>query len=260
MNFSIDRKNFKVRAENNGTMSFLNLKTMNIVFLNKTASILFENSEIQSLEQFVEYMHNKYPTVDKSVLERDCLELLYKMETLEILNIDHNSKTADMEFPCVKVAGEKDFADLSDFLMENLQIEKMIILCSNYDMNHFSAYNLRTRQFNNFEFNFMHYGENRAIDAVITCAINVGATAFSLLHIIGNPDNISILREMLSYIFSVTHNLTKIRVMLQENKFAEKARKIIEQLGFKKEAVLEKEYGDCNVVSLALFRDEVGDK
>lgn len=64
----------------------------------------------------------------------------------------------------------------------------------------------------------------------------------------------------LSYIFSVTHNLTKIRVMLQDNKFAEKTRKIIEQPGFKKEAVLEKEYGDCNVVSLALFRDEDGDK
>lgn len=34
----------------------------------------------------------------------------------------------------------------------------------------------------------------------------------------------------------------------------------IKYIKITKEAVLEKEYGDCNVVSLALFRDEVGDK
>lgn len=250
MHYTIDKDNFRVREEKNGTISFLNLRTMNIVFLNKTASIIFQHPEINNLESLTKLLMIQYPRTNKDIIEQDCIDLLYRMDALEIISLTD----VECKNEHIFVAGDSDFSNISKFIKRCINKDKKVLLCSSIDLNHFSAYAIRVRQFSNLEFNFVHTDENNEIDALITCGTNPGSSAFVITNIFSSKTQIKTLQEIIDYIFKMTKDLTKFRVMLS-NILDNDLYQILSQLGFSEEAILRKEYGSQDLICYALFRD-----
>lgn len=248
--YNINHDNFKVRKEENGNYSFLNKTSLKIVFLNKTASEIFNNENIKNSSDLIKYFKNKFPEVDDSQIESDCINILYKMNALDIIEIIESDESNNAE---IRVAGESDYKKISKFVKECLK-SNSLLLCSSIDLNHYSAYAIRVRQFNNSEFNYLHFDKNGIIDAMITLSVVGSTSSYAITDIFVKNDEQKIIEQILKYIFHITPSLAKIRIMIRDNKESSKLIGVFEKLKFEKEAVLKKEYNNIDLLVYSLFR------
>lgn len=251
MKFICDRKNFKTRAEKNGTYSLLNIKTGKIMFLNKTASLILEIPEINSTEELVNYLLENYDGITKEQVIKDCERLIYKMNALDIVSI--------IEEPTEKrniiiVAGENDYKKLSRFFTNSLSQKGKMVFCASADPRYYSTYAIRTRQFNNQEYNIIYLDQYGCIKAAISLGCGLSSSLMTLTSVFADETEINIVKKMLSYIFNITPDLTKLRVLVKKNAMKQVENYIL-KLGFELEAVLKKEYGNTDLLCYSLFRD-----
>lgn len=259
MKYSIDYDNFRVREEANGNYSFLNKTTQKIVFLNKSASYIFNNREINSLNELVVKFKEKYKDISENELMEDCKDILYKMNALGIVSLEDMQEKVLQK---VKIAGEEDYKIISEFIKKSIKT-KGILLCSSIDLNYYTPYAIRVRQFNNKEYNYMHFN-NGVMDALVTISSIASNSSYAISDIFIDNKNIdstcNILNEIFVYIFNITKNLAKIRIMIKENKESINLINLFEKLNFKKEAILHKEYNNINLLVYSLFREDILDE
>lgn len=250
MNYKINKDNFTVRKENNGTYSFLNKTTMKIVFLNKVASFIFENDDIDNLEDLMKKMHDRFDISDDDMLKEDCLTLLSQLEAMDVIELYGKE---DKIFDQIRIAGEGDYKTISNYILQN--IKKTGILCSYTNTNELSGYAIRARQFTNREFNYIYYGENGRIQAIVTLGVGASVSSLSLVNIIADINKPNIVKKILEYAFAENKDLHKIRIMLKDEKKNQNLINYITGIGFSKEAVLKQEYADNkDLLCYSLFK------
>lgn len=255
MKYNCDYKNFKVREEKNGTFSMLNKQSGKIMFLNKIASFVFNNPEIDNTSDLAEKIHEKYKDTDRSIIEKDCVELLYKMNALDIVDIITDEGQSNAKNNYITVAGEEDYKKISNFITKNISNPKMMIFCTSLDSRYYSTYAIRCRQFNNQEFYFIAFDNEGRISAVLSMGCGLSNTIYTLTSVFTNKENVKTVKEMLNYVFDLTKDLTKIRIMLKDDT-STAIKEYVLNLGFELEATLKKEYGNNDLYCYSLFREE----
>lgn len=251
MKYTINQNNFKVRKEENGTFSFLNKTTQKIVFMNKLASFIYNNVEITDLEKLVDVIYEKFEGADKTEIKVDCERILYQMEALDIVSITSDNQKI---MQGIRVAGEKDFNAISCFIKSNLHEKGKAILCNSNKKDDYSTYAIRVRQFNNSEYNFISTDEKGEINALVTLGIGLSNTVFTMTNLFADKNDIVLIKNIISYVFNVTENLTKIRITIKDDDKSKELKDFILTLGFEKEAVLKKEYGDLDLICYSVFK------
>lgn len=251
MKYKILNENIRLRKEKNNTYSFLNTKSMKIVFLNKIASDIFQHPEITNLDDLSTWIFNKYEAPSIDVVKKDCKELLYKMNWLELIEIDNVIKDKKNKY---EIAGEKDYKDISNFIYKCFTSKNKVLMYSSMDMNYYTPYAIRARQFNNKEYNYICYNDDNKIEAVIT--LGAGTTSsYSILNIFMNNYSSQIVNELLEFVFQSTPLLLKVRISVKTNSDDSKLKRITKDLGFVLEATLKNEYGQGeDLLCYSLFR------
>ncbi len=248
MKYTIN-KNFKTREEKNGTYSFMNLETMQIMFLNKTASIIYNNADIDILDDLVVFIMNNFKGVTFDEAKKDCEQILNYMDVLGLINIVRESSCVEQ----ITVAGENDYKDISQFILDSLCLKDVYMLLSSNKKTDYSAYAIRNRQFNDLEYNFIHRDHNNKIDALLTFSYNKGSSILTLTNIVGEFKNETIFSEIIQYVLEQTMFLTKIRFLIEDNKI-NNIKNLIEKLGFTIETKLKKEYDNNDLLIYSIIK------
>ena len=252
MKYTINYDKIKYREEENGTYSFMNSTTGKIVFLNKVASFIYLHNEINTLEAFVDKLIERFevPSVEK--VQQDCINALYIMSALELLTIDDDNDNSVVE-GCY-VAGESDYKKISQFIVNSFKQKKNVLFFLGKDLNYYSHYSIRARQFNNKEYNFIYFNNRKEIIAQISLGVITNST-FTLLNAFADTNNLDKVKELINYAFLVTPKLNKICLSLNSDT-PKKAFKNAEYLGFKLEAILKDEISiNVDLLNYAIFRE-----
>lgn len=250
MEYTVNKK-FRVREEKNGTYSFMNLETMQIMFLNKTASIVYNHDEINNLDELVAFMKNKYECPDVSIVLDDCRKVLFYMDCLgliELIDCQLNKNNG------ITVAGEQDFKDISIFIEKSAHDKNMYVILNSNKKIEYTPYAIRSRQFNDFEYNFIHRDNQGIIDVLLTFSYNKGSSIFTLINLIGKIENENIIVDIIKYVFENTPFLTKIRFLIEDSKKLETIKFLIEKLQFKIEATLKKEFNENDLLIYSIVK------
>lgn len=239
MNYNVNFDKIKVREEKNGTYSFLNLESMKIVFLNKIASFVYLHPEINNLNDLAKAICNNFDVPSIEEVTQDCKDLLHKMNALDLICITDEARVIDTG--CC-IVGEEDYKKASEFINENFTKNGKVIMYSSLDLNYYSPYALRARQFNNKEYNFIYYDELKNIQALITLGVGT-ISSYTVLNIFADRNDLNMIKELLEYAFNATPNLTKMRISIKNDKSGKILQNYVEKIGFTLEAILKDEYG-----------------
>ena len=237
MKYCVDLSQLKVREELDGTASIFIRPSKQVLYLNKTASEIIRNAgEITDSKDLAEYVIAKfnYNPADKSRIIEDLEDTVYLLSTYSVLKLIEDKN--DDPRNTVRVAGEKDYVDISDFIKRNINNPE------NYFYNDFielySPVPIRTRQFNNLEYNILAKKEGRIV-AILTLAIPPKmSTALSVILVafecgLSKETSISVMEQMLNYSSGLfKKSMKKYRV----NIFNEKQRGVssmFDNLGFR---------------------------
>lgn len=242
MKYTIFYKNFVVREENNGTYSFLNKTTGQIFFLNSTSSFIFEHPEINDFDELIKIVHNNYPSINIDTIKHDYEDLLYKMAALGIASIDNvPHKKNDT---CV--AGEKDYLPISKFINRVIKDKSYLVYGVDQIKEYYNVASVRMRQFNNTEYNFIHYNDLGEIDACIVLGRGTYMSVLPIFGIFVKRNDIKVLSELFEFAFAATPEANKIRFSAKgddDNAIVD----ILLSLGFVHEATLEKEIENADL-------------
>ena len=245
MKYKINKESFRARKENNGTYSFMNLETSQIMFLNKTASIIYNNSDIDNIDDLIKFIMREYDCPNYEIVKLDCEQIIYYMGCLGLIKIFENTK---QNLNGITIAGESDFDNISRYIEEIANDSDLYLLLNSNKKIDFTSYAIRTRQFNNIEHNFIYKDDKGKIKALLTLGYNKGSNVFTLQNLIVKKRDKLIINEMFSYIFKITHGLNKIRFFLEETKETPFIADLIKSSNFEIEAVFKKEYGDHDLL------------
>lgn len=242
MKYTIFYKNFVVREENNGTYSFLNKTTGQIFFLNSTSSFIFEHTEINDLDELIHIVHSNYPNINIDNIRNDYENLLYKMSALGIASIENvPHKKND-----ICVAGEKDYLPISNFINRVIKDKSYLVYGVDKIKEYYNVVSVRMRQFNNTEYNFIHYNDFGEIDACIVLGRGTYMSVLPIFGIFVPKNNTNLLNELLEFAFSVTPEVNKIRFSAK----GDDDNVIVDMLlsfGFVQEATLKKEIANVDL-------------
>ena len=255
MTFSVNVDDFKEREECNGTFSYWNYATQKVVFMNKLASFII-HSGTDNIEDLVNEVYNRYEGVTKEEIRRDCIKVLYQMEAVGLIKIDEDFAVGT-NTNSICVAGESDFRRISSFVTRSLKSNKHVIMCGYNRINDYSVYQVRARQFNNNEYNVIYFGKSGEIEALLTFGKVMSENVYTLVNIFAPYDRAEQLKSMIKYMALITKKLTKIRVTIKDDSTSIRLISLLNELGFKKEAVLCREYDNTNVICFALFREDI---
>lgn len=247
MKYKIKNSLFNVKSELDDTLSILIKESRQLIYLNKTASLIINNNKaIKDTDDLIEEVKDKFNVENMSdlAIKSDLNDLLYQLEALGIAQIINRE---NIQFDQIRIAGEKDYSNISKFIIKN--IDNKNAYSSIVNKNYYEPYLIRTRQFNNLEYNVLKYDENGNIIANIVLLLPPAASYFTSMNInslifnenIDSEYMETIIKEMFKFIndnFKMDFN--KIRIF----HFDERQDSIIEilkKIGFKKICVYEKE-------------------
>lgn len=251
MKFMINKNDFKIRDEQDGTLSLMILSTSQLIYLNTTARLLIQQEGTVDFEDFLKQL--KFDGVEEVELRSDYQDLIYQLEALGIIEIIEQEQLS--ENGCMLV-GEKEYREVSKFILENGN-NKFNLIDMTYPDN-YSLPNLRARQFNGEEFNIIKLKDGKIIaDVILAVApFNTGISVVSFSAIVMDKsieeDNVgNIIKELLEYssgLFVDKYN--KIRFYYTDEK-QDYILNILKNIGFKKTCTLKKEI--CKNIDLTLY-------
>lgn len=251
MIYEIKTEKIRLREEENGTYSFLNMETIRIVFLNKIASYVYLHPEINNIDDLAKAIYKDFDAPSIEVIYKDCENIINLMSSLDLLSIEE--ETSKVKNGC-QIIGEKDYRKLSNYIMDNFKTHKNIVLFSNNDLSYYSHYAIRARQFNNKEYNYIYYNPFHEIEAHLSLGVITYST-YAILNIFGRKDDIHIINKIIDYIFNITLNLNKIRISIKSETSNKNLKEFVEKLGFKLKGVFKDEFEKgVDLLSYAKFR------
>lgn len=252
MKYTINYDKIKLRTEANGTYSFLNTETMKIVFLNKVASFIYLHNEINTLEKLVDAVINNFNAPSLEKVKLDCINTLNIMSALELLTIEED-KNIMIKEGCY-VAGEGDYRKISNFILDNFKHKQNVLLFIGDNLDYYSHYSIRARQFNNQEYNFIYYNDKKEIVAHITLGV-ITSNTFALLNVFANKKNLDKVKDLINFAFSITPTLNKIRIAIKSDNSNDIIKQHAKFLGFELEATLKDEVAkNIDLLNYSIFR------
>ncbi|MDE6604822.1 MAG: hypothetical protein K2K85_02230 [Clostridia bacterium] len=250
ISYNIDLNNFKINKEKDGTILCLDKNTNEIFYFNKTAELVFDNLAITDSKVLLDIFINKYPKVDRDILEKDVNELLYLMNNLGLLKITGDT---DKQPFGVHFVGELDYDKVSAFIKASFKRKDFFAFgVVGYD----SIYDkeaIRQRQFSNAEVFVVDYDENGEIRS---CAIFGRSSYINILNLIGifvpRNNSAETLNKMIAFVKkNIGKNLNKIRFSYFD--YNKELITILDNVGFEKEAIFEKEFQGKDMYILRKF-------
>lgn len=247
MKYIINSNLFNVKSELDDTLSILIRKSRQLIYLNKTASLIINNDqEVKDTDDLITKVKDKFNVENMSDLEikSDLNDLLYQLEALGIVQII-NRET--IKFNQIRIAGERDYSNISKFIKKNIDNDNTY--CSIVNKNYYEPYLIRTRQFNNLEYNILKYDENGNIIANMVLLLPPTASYFTSMNINSiifdkdiDYENVEIIiDEMFKFIVdNFKMDFNKIRIFYFDER-QESIIEILKKIGFKKICVYEKE-------------------
>lgn len=161
MKFKIIEDSYIFRDEDDDTISLMIKETSQIIYLNAMAKKILETShDFCELKDFVKMLNLDSGT--EKIAMKEFEELIYQLESFGILLI--SNKEVFYGEGC-KVAGERDYADIANFIECNLKNQYSYSSITNTA--YFNSISIRSRQFNNLEYNILKRKDEKILSDLI---------------------------------------------------------------------------------------------
>lgn len=250
MKYKFIEDSYTVREEENDTISLMINKTNQIIYLNNAArKILFDPNKTEDLDKFVESLD----VDDKTQAYKDYEELLYQLECFELVKVEKEEQESS---DGCKIAGEKDYNEIAQFI--NANIQNQFSYSNVVNMKYYNPISIRARQFNNTEYNILYFLDGKIVaDLVVALPPNTSGfvvvyfNAIFFNNTLNEDECKKILGELLKYVSKL---FEKKFCKLRFHYFNETQNwllPILKSLGFKEICTFEKELRDNK--SLTVF-------
>lgn len=240
MRYKFNEGSYTVRKEENDTISLMIKKTNQIIYLNSAArKILFDPNKTGDLDKFVQNLNVE----DKEQAYKDYEELLYQLECFELVKIEKEEQESILG---CKIAGEKDYNEIARFITAN--IKNQFSYSNVVNMKYYNPISIRTRQFNNNEYNILYFSEGKII-ADLVVALPPKTSGFVVVYFnavffskeLNESDSKRVLKELLEYASKLFEkNFCKLRFHYF-NEMQNWLLDTLENMGFNKVCTFEKE-------------------
>lgn len=242
MRFFVNSDRYIYRDEDEDTISLMIKKSNQIIYLNKSAKKILGMTEKDiDLKDFVESLN--IDCLNKEFIYKDYEEIIYQLESFGIITISNKDK--DISSGC-KIAGERNYLEVANFIENNK--DNVFSYTSISNMQYYNPISIRSRQFNNTEYNLMYIRDERIISLLVV-SLPPNTSGFSVIYLnsvffensIPEKECIGLLNELINFATKLfKDDFTKIRF----HYFNTKQNWLLEQLkysGFKKSCALEQE-------------------
>ena len=215
---NIDLYNAKVYVKNIDKEFFLD---------DLSSSIINNLNKATTIDELTNLVDLELKTDDKSLLKEEIIRYLDKLNILKVVEISNNKDNIHNEDIFVKIAGDKDYKQISKFIIENINKESNSLNVI-YDKNIEIAYSetaLRARQFNNIEYNFMAINNSKIVGYIsifmpTTNSTNCVANISNLILDKNLTENLKsdLVCKMINFAEnSFESDLSKLRICLNKN-------------------------------------------
>lgn len=221
--------------------------------VNQVGKCIFELlQQYDNTDDLLNALYKLFPKINTAIIKSDFDDIFDLMILYGVISVnEEKEKLVYTDAPIVKFAGDGGYKQLLDFFNAQDKHNKMSIYCYK-NMKNINPVSLRYSTFHNYEYFCSAYDENNQI--LLSVAMQPPQDSLSVVVLNGivfskelnNEEIINIFNKVLNLISQRIEKVTKFRFNLlgnsqafQNNEFI----KIIQNLGFKKEASLEKESG-----------------
>ncbi|MDR3584258.1 MAG: PqqD family protein [Desulfosporosinus sp.] len=263
-NMPVKTNGIFTRNESNGNMVIFS-PVIGVKFFNKTAAQIYSNINGKNTHNdIIQIINDKYGNVDKITIKKDVLETLYALRTLRMIKWQPEENDVQMEC-CIenqngiKVAGEMDYGNISRFILEKMKLkntqEEISLIPMEDTEDYYRDFLIRTRQFFLAEVNFIFEEKGQITSLISIIGLNENISSVNIGLVLGNPKNINDLRLTYLHIENYLRkmNKSKIKVNIFEDKITKNIIDLFIEIGFEKEARLERELNDRNVLIYKKF-------
>lgn len=238
------------RLDNNDLITMFT-KSTGLTFLEDVGAKIFKLiSQGKTLKEILENLNRNYPDIENKILEEDLIDFLYELEIKGAIEW----QKADYINTYKGIVNEKDFRQLSKFWID-------IIENKNQKYSHFSQRKeyyytptLRTEHMMGNDIYFMISDEKEILTSVSFQGVKNGVNSIVLFNVADKYNSKDRIKELLKYCFDYFKNLDFIKIKFQVLRFESLPLiEILQDIGFKHEATLEKDYKGKDVLIYSLF-------
>lgn len=230
-------------------------------FLNETSTLIYKSIDGKnSYNDIVKIVENEYEGVDCKEIEKDVCDCLYMFKNLRLINwkgeLDEKMETLTDKYE-FRAVGEREYRAISLFIKAKYkeQNDESIIFIPYDDMRYYNDFQVRARNFNFSELHFMSSRGKKITSLVSVLNFKPNDSTVSLGLLIAENECAKDLRDNYLNVEKILkgNSKKKVKINIVENRMKKPLLNFIEQIGFQKEAVLEKEYNGRDIHSFRKF-------
>lgn len=216
--------------------------------LNKTGLKIFRYLEKnKDTDDVLKLMSNEYPMIKKETILNDILDIVNLLDIYNIIDC----KNKDYTISDGMSALDEDNYELAEKFIERNRSDDFLISGSK---GYYTSQNIRTNIMNNKEY-YYNIAHNSKFNCILVINPNInGSSVINISSLIfdikvKHEDRVKLAKKLLEYVISkMTFKVNKIRfTFLANNDTDPKFLKLFEDIGFKKEAILKKEFNNYDM-------------